>query len=70
MTTTVNTAHLVKTCRDIADEMEKGGNRTDANIIRGLCHRAEELSPTPINWRDDPDAIVEDDEPMIGRDYA
>lgn len=24
----------------------------------------------PINWRDDPDAIVEDDEPMIGRDYA
>lgn len=24
----------------------------------------------PINWRDDPDAIVEDDEPLIGRDYA
>lgn len=23
----------------------------------------------PINWRDDPEAIVEDDEPMIGRDY-
>jgi hypothetical protein len=24
----------------------------------------------PINWRDDPAAIVEDDEPMVGRDYA
>ena len=24
----------------------------------------------PINWRDDPSAIVEDDEPQIGRDYA
>lgn len=24
--------------------------------------------PDAINWRDDP-AIVEDDEPMIGRDY-
>lgn len=23
-----------------------------------------------INWRDDPGAIVEDDEPQIGRDYA
>jgi hypothetical protein len=23
-----------------------------------------------INWRDNPDAIVEDDEPQIGRDYA
>lgn len=23
-----------------------------------------------INWRDDPTAIVEDDEPMVGRDYA
>ena len=22
-----------------------------------------------INWRDDPSAIVEDDTPMIGRDY-
>lgn len=28
------------------------------------------LSKQPINWRDDPDAIVEDDEPQIGRDYA
>ena len=26
--------------------------------------------PTPINWRDDPGAIVEDDEPQIGRDHA
>jgi hypothetical protein len=26
--------------------------------------------PDKINWRDDPDAIVEDDEPQIGRDYA
>lgn len=25
---------------------------------------------TPINWRDDPGAIVEDDEPQIGRDHA
>jgi hypothetical protein len=24
----------------------------------------------PINWANDPDAIVEDDEPQIGRDYA
>lgn len=24
----------------------------------------------PINWRDEPTAIVEDDEPQIGRDYA
>lgn len=24
----------------------------------------------PINWAKDPDAIVEDDEPQIGRDYA
>lgn len=22
------------------------------------------------NWRDDPNAIVEDDEPQVGRDYA
>ena len=28
------------------------------------------LQEKPINWRDDPTAIVEDDEPMIGRDYA
>jgi hypothetical protein len=26
--------------------------------------------PDKINWRDDPDAIVEDDEPQNGRDYA
>ena len=26
--------------------------------------------PEAINWRDDPEAIIEDDEPMIGRDYA
>jgi hypothetical protein len=26
--------------------------------------------PDKINWRDDPDAFVEDDEPQIGRDYA
>lgn len=24
----------------------------------------------PINWKSDPDAVVEDDEPMTGRDYA
>lgn len=23
----------------------------------------------PINWRDDPEAVVEDDSPMIWRDY-
>ena len=27
-------------------------------------------NPGAINWRDDPAAIVEDDEPQIGRDYA
>ena len=27
------------------------------------------VQPDKINWRDDPDAIVEDDEPQIGRDY-
>lgn len=70
MVTTVDTYYLVKACRNIADEMEKGGNSADANIIRRLCHRADEFSTEPINWRDDPDAIVEDDEPMIGRDYA
>lgn len=26
--------------------------------------------PDAINWRDDPSAIVEDDGPMVGRDYA
>ena len=28
------------------------------------------VQPNKINWRDDPAAIVEDDEPQIGRDYA
>jgi hypothetical protein len=29
-----------------------------------------DASPKPINWRDDPSAIVEDDDPQVGRDYA
>ena len=31
---------------------------------------APDQGERPINWRDDPDAVVEDDEPQIGRDYA
>ncbi len=43
----------------------------DMRLVRPGMMWAE--TPTPdnqINWRDDPDAIVEDDEPMVGRDYA
>jgi len=39
----VNTPYLVQTSREIADEMERSDNRIDANVIRGLCHRADEL---------------------------
>jgi hypothetical protein len=28
------------------------------------------IAKRPINWTNDPDAIVEDDEPQTGRDYA
>ena len=35
-----------------------------------LAIRAEFAAPPPITWATDPDAIVEDDEPQIGRDYA
>lgn len=33
---------------------------------------AYDAAPTPskINWGNDPEAIVDDDEPQIGRDYA
>jgi hypothetical protein len=35
-----------------------------------VCIRADFAEPeAKINWRDDQDAIVEDDEPQIGRDY-
>ena len=49
----------------------------DPEVWREICEatgaaalaRMTEASPRPINWRDDQEAVVEDDEPMIGRDY-
>ena len=46
----------------ISDSMERHGA---LEAIRAL----PAVQPDKINWRDDPDAIVEDDEPQIGRDY-
>lgn len=34
-----------------------------------LRHPAHPHAQPQINWRDEPSAIVEDDTPMIGRDY-
>jgi hypothetical protein len=45
-----------------------------ARLASTLVAQPEQVAgaaqPDKINWRDDPDAIVEDDEPQIGRDYA
>ena len=38
--------------------------------VLGVCPCCGRQTTNAINWRDDPDAIVEDDEPQIGRDYA
>lgn len=47
------------------------GNVRAGDILRACQHVLKEMHETEtINWRDDPDAIVEDDEPMVGRDYA
>lgn len=51
------------------------GDRSGAMAYRRLYLKIRALPDTeegeaPINWRDDPDAIVEDDEPQIGRDYS
>lgn len=39
------------------------------SAVTTFLARMMEASPRPINWRDDQEAVVEDDEPMIGRDY-
>ena len=61
-----------------ADWIEATINDMSANeeATQAAIHRAYQMGldaalkePKPINWRDDPDAIVEDDEPQIGRDY-
>lgn len=49
--------------------------RNSSVSVRSICSALEAKSgkaksDTPINWVNDPDAIVEDDEPQIGRDYA
>lgn len=47
---------------------------TIKEIMAAISTRAARSAPAKegdrINWRNDPDAIVEDDEPQIGRDYA
>lgn len=48
---------------------ECGMETTDGSLPRVLAIWNRTPSSS-INWRDDPAAIVEDDEPMVGRDYA
>jgi hypothetical protein len=49
---------------DMADEIAR--LRAEVERLRMIIA----ARTAKINWRDDPDAIVEDDEPQIGRDYA
>ena len=53
---------------DLAAWRELAPDRDEFVAPAGLA--ALEVPAVKINWRDDPDAIVEDDEPHIGRDYA
>jgi hypothetical protein len=67
--------HLTNT-RDMRCTTEGCGRRVSTRFEgRDYCEPcgrqvAGAAQPDKINWRDDPDAIVEDDEPQIGRDYA
>jgi hypothetical protein len=69
--------HLTNTRRFHVDCATEGCGRVARTRFAGRdycepCGRkvAGAAKPDKINWRDDPDAIVEDDEPQIGRDYA
>ena len=42
---------------------------TAAAMIEAQARELARLTGPKINWRDDPTAIVEDDEPQTGRDY-
>jgi hypothetical protein len=42
----------------------------DAETLINLVRSYGEKDAPKINWRDDPEAFVEDDEPQVGRDYA
>ena len=46
-----------------------GARRTIIDALK-TANQAKVPQDTKINWGNDPDAIVEDDEPQIGRDYA
>jgi hypothetical protein len=55
-------------------ELRLGGTSKTITLIEIVAtiraRKGGAAQPAPINWRDDPSAIVEDDEPQIGRDYA
>ena len=55
------------------DAAYDGPDDNGAYTVRERAALAALVQPTAqaqINWATDPDAIVEDDEPQIGRDYA